>query len=65
MIFKLTIVILFQGACLRVSDEEVEVDNVEECVVDVESDPTSALTRELLGIREDMKRFQQDRKQIQ
>lgn len=37
----------------------------EEELLQTESDPTLALTRELLNIRLDMQHYQQDRKQLQ
>ncbi|XP_071768785.2 protein SFI1 homolog [Centroberyx gerrardi] len=52
----------YSGLRLRASSEEVEAPDVEEQHVEV--DPTLDLTRELLSIQLDMKRFQQDRKQL-
>ncbi|KAM4613625.1 protein SFI1 homolog [Polymixia lowei] len=51
----------YSGVSMRASSEEVDVENIEE---EAEVDPTLALTGELLSIRLDMDRFQQDRKQL-
>ncbi|XP_056130129.1 protein SFI1 homolog isoform X2 [Lampris incognitus] len=55
----------YSGVYLKASSKEVEAHTEEEEYGDEQADPTLPLTRELLSIRQDMERFQQDRKQLQ
>lgn len=50
----------FQEGHLRASSEETETPEAG----DVSADPVSVLTRELLSVQQDMKSFQEDRRQL-
>lgn len=64
MFLRILIVSLVVGVYKRAPEEE---ENEEEEALDLEidSEQTQNLTKELLDIRMEMQRYQQDRKQIQ